>query len=257
MTSGPVFAAPPGPLACEAPGPMAIHGGDTPVFGPSGPWQNGPPQRPWLLRQLDLRHSTTHGRAMGPGQPLQGTSWRNRPFWFSLDGGALLMGDRPAENVRSGNDLLAAIGLGWDWDHYWGSQVRIAWSTPELLNTAQSSAPSDDNLFITDLSLLYYPWGDSRVRPYWRLGVGLTDIEYTNDFGRAQHNQLFTIPFGVGVKHQLRRTLALRLELMDNVAFGQNETSTLNNFTITVGAEWRLGGRPDGDWGWAPRGGGW
>lgn len=194
---------------------------------------------------------------MGPGQPLRGTSWLNRPFAFSLDGGALFMGDRPAQNVRAGNDLVAAIGLSWDWDHYWGTQVRVGWSTPELLNTLQTDIESDDNLLITDLSLLYYPWGDSKTRPYWRVGIGLTDVEYTNDLGLRQQEMLFTIPFGVGLKHQLSRTMAFRLEAMDNLALGQNETSTLNNFTITAGVEWRLGGQPAGGWGWAPRSTGW
>lgn len=224
---------------------------------PIGPWETGPSQRPWLLRQCDLRHSSTHGRAMGPGTPLRGTSWLNRPYWLSLDGGALLMADRPAANVRSNNDLLGAIGLGWDWDHYWGSQVRVAWSTPELLNTLQTGVESDDNLLITDLSILYYPWGDSRMRPYWRVGVGLTDVEYTNDLGRTQHDMLMTIPFGVGLKYQLRRHLTWRLEFMDNLALGQNETSTMNNFSITAGLEWRFGGRPDSHWGWSHRGGAW
>lgn len=221
----------------------------------SGPWETGPAQRPWLLRQFDLRHSSTHGRAMGPGQPLRGTSWLNRPYALSLDGGMLLMGDRPAPNVRTDNGLFTAIGLGWDWDHYWGSQVRIGWASPELLNTLQTTVPNNDHLFIGDLSLLYYPWGDSRMRPYYRIGFGLTDLEYTNDLGRQQQSNLLTIPIGVGLKYQLRRNLAWRLELADNIAFGQNETDSLNNFTLTLGLEWRLGGRPDSPWAWHPRGG--
>lgn len=253
VDDGPIFASPPvGPELCGPEIGPGMMGG-----GPTGPWETGPSPRPWLLRQLDLRHSSTHGRAMGPGSPLRGTSWLNRPFAFSLDGGALLMGGRPSENVRSGNDFFAAIGVGWDWDHYWGSQIRFGWSSPELLNTTQTTVDSDDNLLVTDLSFLYYPWGDSRMRPYWRVGVGLTDLEYTNDLGRRQHNNLLTIPFGAGLKYQFNRHVAWRLELMDNLAFGQNETDTLNNFTITGGIEWRFGGKPEGSWGWAPRGGGW
>ncbi|MEQ8848537.1 outer membrane beta-barrel protein [Botrimarina sp.] len=223
-------------------------------FGPS---HGAPTHRHWLKRQADLRYSGTHGRAMGPGGPLRGTSWHNRPIGLSLDGGALLMADRPADHVRANNDLLAALGVVWDFDHYWGVQARVVWSTPELFNTRQPALNDSDELFITDLSALYYPWGDSRARPYYRVGVGLTDLEYTNDFGLRVSQQLFTIPFGVGLKYQLRPDLAFRLELMDNLAFGQNETSTLNNLTITTGLEWRFGGRPEGYWAWAPRGGAW
>lgn len=248
--------APPLGEPCEPPVSEFEHPGFESV-GPAGPWETGPSARPWLLRQFDLRHSATHGRAMGPGQPLRGTSWLNRPCSIAVDGGALLMADRPAANVRANNDLLGAISFGWDWDHYWGSQLRVGWSTPELLNTTQASVDSGDNLLLSDLSVLYYPWGDSRLRPYWRLGVGLTDIEYTNDFGLRQQDMLFTIPLGAGVKYQVRRHLAWRLELMDYVAVGQNETSSMNNLSITLGLEWRLGGRPDKSWGWAPRGGAW
>ncbi|MEO0530318.1 MAG: outer membrane beta-barrel protein [Planctomycetota bacterium] len=252
------------------PPPMAHTGvGPMPNLGPTdpfvtcgavpngGPWETGPSPRPWLMRQMDLRHSSTHGRAMGPGEPLRGTSWRNRPFAVSLDGGGLFMGDRVAANVRANNDLFGAIGVGWDLDHYWGTQVRVGWSTPTLLNTLQTSLPTDDNLFITDLSLLYYPWGDSRLRPYYRFGVGLTDIEYTNDNGLGQHEMLFTLPLAVGLKYQQNRHMAWRLEFADSIAFGQNESSTLNNFTISAGVEWRFGGTPSGYWAWAPRAGGW
>lgn len=194
---------------------------------------------------------------MGPGGPLRGTSWRNRPYAISIDGGALLMADRVAPNVRANNDLFGAIGVGWDFDHYWGAQVRVGWSTPSLLNTQQTSLPTDDNLLITDLSVLYYPWGDSRVRPYYRVGIGLTDVEYTNDLGLGQHEMLFTIPLAVGLKYQQNRHMAWRLEFADNIAVGQNETSMLNNLTISAGVEWRFGGAPEGYWAWSPRGGGW
>lgn len=178
-------------------------------------------------------------------------------MWVSLDAGAFLMTSRVAANVRTANDLFGAIGIGWDWDHYWGSQIRIGWTTPELVNTLQTTASSADNLFVTDMSLLYYPWGDSRTRPYWRIGLGLTDVEYTNDFGRRQQDNLLTIPFGVGVKRQLYPHLAWRLEIANNLAVGQNETSSLNNLTLTTGFEWRLGGQPSGYWAWAPRSGAW
>lgn len=247
----------PAPLAEPMPPAAGCGLQDDPLsfFGASP--SSEPTHRHWLKRHADLRSSVSHGRAMGPGEPLRGTSWLNRPLWFALDGGVLLMTDGPAANVRSNNDLLGAVSIGWDFDYYWGVQTRVTWSTPELLNTLQPTAESDDNLFVTDLSLIYYPWGDSRLRPYYRVGLGLTDLEYTNDFGVRQHEQLLTAPFGVGLKYQVKPNCALRLELMDNLAFGQNETSTLNNFTVTGGLEWRFGGRPSGYWAWAPRGGAW
>lgn len=233
------------------------------VCGPScendttGSYGEGPYQRHWFLSQMRLRHSSTHGRAMGPGGPLRGTSWRNRPYEVAFDFGTLLMTKRPSAHVRKNNDLFNAVQIGWDWDHYWGTQLRVGWSSPDLLNTTQVGVGNDDNIFISDATLLYYPWGDSKFRPYYRLGLGLTDLEYTNDSGTRTHDVLLTYPFGVGLKYQMRRWVVFRVEIMDNFAIGQNGTSSLHNITLTGGLEWRFGGRPDGTWGWSGNGGSW
>lgn len=216
-----------------------------------------PPYRHWLIDQWSLRHSSTHGRAMGFGAPLRGTSWLNRPYDVAVDFGAFVMLNDPADGVRGNNDLFGALSIGWDWDHYWGSQMRLGWSTPELV--AEGLAPRDtsDNLFLWDASLMYYPWGDSRLRPYWRVGVGLTDLEYTTSAGVRNQDVLFTLPFGGGVKYQFRPWLVWRAEVMNNLGIGMNDTGTLNNLTFTTGLEWRFGGRPSGYWAWAGRGGAW
>jgi hypothetical protein len=257
------------PLApFDAPGTEAM--GPTDQFAPdcatcgddigSGEWnQSAGFGTPWFIDQWkNIRSSKTHGRAMGFGEPLRGTSWLNRPYWVSLDVGALVMANSPAANVRENNDLFAAIGVGWDWDHYWGTQVRVGWATPSLENTAlAANAGPNDTLTIADASLLYYPWGDSRVRPYWRVGLGITDIEYPLADGMHRNDNLLTTPLGFGVKYQARRWLIWRAEVIDNLAWGENGTSTLNNFTFTLGAEWRFGGRPTGSYAWHQRGHHW
>jgi hypothetical protein len=205
------------------------------------------------FHEFTSRNSQTHGRAVGLGDPLRGTSWLNRPYAIAIDYGAFVMTGRPADGVRAANDQFAALSMGWDWDHYWGTQARVGWSTPEL-NSVQPGDNGGDNMFLTDLSLMYYPWGDSRVRPYWRMGMGLTDIEFSNINGVRQQEFLFTIPFGVGVKYQFRRWLAWRSEIVNNLAIGSNEANTMNNLTLTFGLEARFGGRPTGYWAWSPRG---
>lgn len=217
----------------------------------------GPYHECWPLNWLGWRNSATHGRSIGAGGPLRGTSWLNRPYWLGLDFGGLIMTSDPAQNVTPGNDFLAAIHAGWDWDHYWGSQIRVAWSTPRLDNTQILSEDLSDNLFITDVSILHYPWGDARVRPYLRLGMGLTDLEFTDTAGFRQQELLYTIPLAIGVKYQFRRWLAWRAEFANNLAIGQNNSGTLNNLSLTIGFEGRFGGRPSGYWAWHPRGHGW
>ncbi|MEM8865962.1 MAG: outer membrane beta-barrel protein [Planctomycetota bacterium] len=211
----------------------------------------------WVVDWLGRRHSSTHGRAIGPGQPLRGTSWLNRPYEIAAEFGALVMTDRPSQDVRSGNDLFAAIHAGWDWDHYWGGQVRVGWSTPELDNPSIVGEETSDNLFIFDTSVLYYPWGDSRTRPYLRVGVGLTDLEFTNSQNVRQAEHLFTVPLAIGIKHQMRRTMAWRAEFANNWAIGANEADSINNITLTFGLEGRFGGRSASYWAWNPRARSW
>ncbi len=195
-----------------------------------------------------LRTSVTHPRAIGLGDPLRGTSWLNRPYEFSLETGLLAMANDVGDGTGKANDLLVAAQLGWDFDHYWGTQVRVAWSSPSFDYETAPVTDASNDLAIYDASLLYYPWGDSRVRPYWRAGLGLTDIDYVDTTGMPASASLFTIPLAIGLKYQKERWMAIRFEAADNIAFGQGGTNTLNNFTFTFGAEWRFGGRPAPGW---------
>lgn len=197
---------------------------------------------------LRFRSSNRHGRASGHGQPLRGTSWLNRPYSFGLETGGFVMTKSVSSNNSRNNDVLLAAQLGWDFDDYWGTQFRVAWTTPEFYSTVPSTSTPSNNLLLYDLSLLYYPWGDSRVRPYYRFGVGLTDIDFITPFGVREDNTLFTTPVGLGIKYQTRRWVALRAEAMNYIAWGQNSARGMQNFTLTFGLEWRYGGRPDNNW---------
>ena len=53
---------------------------------------------------------------------------------------------------------------------------------------------------------------------------------------------LFTIPFGVGVKHYCRPGLALRTSLMDNLSIGSQGLETMHNLSLSVGVEVHFGG---------------
>lgn len=201
-----------------------------------------------LLEACRFRRSSRDGRWSGHGQPLKSTSWLNRPYEFGLDTGAFVMTNSVNSNNDKNNDVLAAAHLGWDWDHYWGTQFRVAWTTPELSSSIASTSRISNDVFLYDLSLMYYPWGDSRVRPYWRFGMGLTDLDFVNPNGVREDDTLFTLPVGLGIKYQTKRWMAFRAEAVDYIAFGQNSANGMNNFTLTFGLEWRFGGRPTRDW---------
>lgn len=200
------------------------------------------------MYNFGFRNSRTHPRWSGSGQPLSSTSWLNRPYEFGIDTGAFLMTNSVSSNSRQNNDVLLAAHLGWDWEHYWGTQLRVAYTTPELSTLTSATQTNSNTLMMYDLTMLYYPWGDSRVRPYYRFGVGLTDISFTNAAGNHEDNALFTVPVGVGIKYQTKRWMALRAEAIDHIVFAQNGASPMQNVTLTFGLEWRFGGRPTRGW---------
>lgn len=211
----------------------------------------------WRPGWLPFRRAATHGRAIGAGEPLRGTSWLNRPVEVAGEVGALIMTGPPANDIRAANDLFAAVQLGWDWDHYWGSQLRLGWSTPEMDNPNVQEADLSDNFLLTDASVMYYPWGDSRTRPYVRFGFGLVDLEFTNSNNERQQENLFTMPLAIGVKRLVKRNLAMRAEFANNITFGANEADGADYITLSIGLEGRFGGKPDGYWAWSPAGGAW
>lgn len=201
-----------------------------------------------LRQKYRFRHSSIDGRSIGRGYPLRGTSWLNRPYSFGLETGGFMMASRISSNNTRNNDVLLAASLGWDWDHYWGTQFRVGWTTPELHSNVPSTQVPSNNVLMYDLSLMYYPWGDSKVRPYYRFGLGMTDIDFITPAGIREDNTMFSLPIGVGIKYQTKRWVALRAEAADYITFSQNSASHMQNFTLTFGMEWRFGGRPNSAW---------
>ena len=206
---------------------------------------------PWdyVRKELRFHHSSVDGRSFGE-PPIHGTSWLNRPYHVGVSAGGFFMTQGVQDDVRNDNDLFGAIHLGWDWDHYWGLETRIGRATPEMINRNAPSAARNDALLITDISLLYYPQGDTVVRPYLRAGLGWTDFDYPNDAGNRTEASPFTIPFGMGVKWPVKRWLAARLELLDNMSFADSAVKMQHNFTLVVGMEYRWGAKPDTYWPW-------
>ena len=79
------------------------------------------------------------------------------------------------------------------------------------------------------MSVLYYPWGDSRWRPYATIGMGVTSVDFIDRFSTVYQDAFFTLPFGIGVKYLHSDCLDFRLEMVDHMAIGGGtpiETST-------------------------------
>jgi hypothetical protein len=204
-----------------------------------------------ILGWLGLRHSHTHGRHIGRGDPLAGTSWTNRPFYVGGELGTLWLTRSIHENVSRDVDAFGGIIVGWDRDTYWGAELRFNWATPELVNSVASDAARTDSLFAWNYSFMYYPWGDAAWRPYWRTGIGNTHFDFPLDDGTRHDQWMLTFPLGFGVKYPINRWLAARVEVTDHLSIGRS-LPTQHNPTFTLGVEWRFGARPRSYWPWHP-----
>jgi len=202
------------------------------------------------FRHFGFRHSSTDGRHSGKGIPLERSSWLNRPYHVDWFLGSLL-GDELIDNrVNMDNELIGGLRIGWDYDYYWGMEWKLAWSKPNIQFAEPQPLADNGSYFGSNVGLVYYPWGDSKVRPYYTLGLGMARIRFVDDQEINRNVTLLTMPFGAGVRVQQWPWLAWRLELADNLAFGDDGVETMNNVSLTAGMELRLGAKPSSYWPW-------
>jgi hypothetical protein len=204
------------------------------------------------LSWLGLHHSSTNGRNVGMGIPLTGTSWLNRPYYLGGEIGTVWLTRPINSDLTTDIDMFGGIFAGCDWDYYWGTELAINRATPEIINEKARDAKRGDRLMEETVSLMYYPWGDSLFRPYWRVGMGATEVDYPTDQGHRRDETLWTFPIGVGLKYPIRRFLAARAEFTDQLALGNEGVATQHDLTLTFALEWRFGAHPRSYWPWNP-----
>jgi hypothetical protein len=183
-------------------------------------------------------------RHVGHGRPLIGTSWLNRPWFVGAFLGGLLADDLISDEVQTNNSFFIGGRLGWDFDHYWGLEGRYAFSRPQLTGADGDNLSGPAREYYVDVSLAYYPWGDSQWRPFLSFGLGLQTFRFRDGDDQQISQSLLSVPIGGGLKLFHSPTHTLRLEAYDNIAFGDGRLSGMSNFTLAVGAEFRFGGRP-------------
>jgi len=80
-----------------------------------------------------LLHSDFAPRHIGKGHPLEGTSWLNRPRYAGWFMGTMFGDEIITDRVDQNSDFYGGYRLGWDWDHYWGSEARLGFAELNLL----------------------------------------------------------------------------------------------------------------------------
>ncbi len=190
------------------------------------PWEPGPPLPPrrW-------------------GNPLSGTSWRNRPWQVGAFFGGLLGDDLIDGRAEQETGLIGGGRVGYDFTHHWGGEVRFAQSEFDVDVGAGADEQSGDE-WLLDVDLLLYPWGDAQWRPFVSLGAGVARLQFHDDAGDSHRETLFQIPLGVGVKYFFHRWLALRAEVTHHFILGDSGVDSRDNLSATAGVEFRFGARP-------------
>ena len=239
------------PEPLPPPSVVPKHFGEAP---PGGLLADGPPGagphdsfvQPWFTH-TDPNDPYRH---VGLGRPLIGTSWLNRPWFVGVFLGGLLADDLIGSDVQANNSFFIGGRLGWDFDHYWGLEGRYAYSHPQLTGAEGDNLASRAREYYADVSLAYYPWGDSQWRPFVSCGLGLQTFRFRDHEDRQTSQSLLSVPIGGGLKLFHSPTHTLRLEAYDNIALGDGRLSGMSNFTLAIGAEFRFGGRPTSYFPW-------
>jgi len=266
------------------PGDAAARG--LPIENSLAPPEAGWPDRPLPAAEGELPGSgeIPHSRFFrlpeeryrGPGEPLIQESWEFRPFSLGVffgfvQGGRLIRGW-----VRENQGPIGGIQAGWDYNHYWGLEIRFGWAVMDLSDSdlaiaaqeakddAAGLSPTDplrnrfagvrnNDVFFWDGHAMFYPWGDSAMRPYIMVGLGTSTNCFETRIDVTYKNTLFTVPVGIGLKYRLNDFLALRMECADYIALGGGSTfDVLQRVLVTGGMELRYGGARRAYWPWNP-----
>ena len=215
-------------------------------------------------------------RARGPGKPLVHESWLYRPWSVGFMVGLIEGGDVIDDWVSQRAGYVGGLRLGWDWNPYFGLDVRCAWAGVEFTDSYRAilaQIAQDDSkgwgpydrrrnrfdgrrvaqMAFYDFSVVYYFWGDSAWRPYVSAGIGFAKLNFYDRLSVHYDTFMAEIPLAIGMKYRVTDGIALRVEVSDSICFGGGETmSHMNEFMFTAGFEARFGGKRRAYWPWNP-----
>ncbi len=200
----------------------------------------------WVPNPLAIRHNDPNdpARHVGLGHPLVGTSWRNRPFHVGWLFGEMFGDQLIDDRISQGRNSFGGYRLGWDFDHYWGTEVRFGFSYLDLSDTPPLEGVTDrtSRNHFWDVNLMYYPWGDARWRPFVSLGFGAGNFLYHDETLLAHRETVVTFPLSAGFKYYQHNWMAWRVSVTDQWSLGANGINSMHNIALTVGVEVRFGG---------------
>lgn len=196
----------------------------------------------------------SNGRYRAIGDPLIHESWLNRPLSISLLTGGVFFDNPIRGHVNGSPGYLYGFRLGWDVDYWWGLETRFAYSVSGARSANGLGSFGNMKTLFWDTDLLWYPWGDTRWRPFFLVGLGLVDYKFPADTGFQVHQTTFGVPFGGGFKYRHNNRWAFRLDVLDNLTFRSGGgMNTMNNISVTASIEGHFAIGPKRSyWPWNP-----
>ncbi len=209
-------------------------------------------------------------------QPMTRESWLYRPFsagWFMgfMQGNALI-----DDWVGQEQGFFGGYRFGWDVDPYWGWEMRFGFASVALYDSDRAKAAQqaadlakgltpDDPYFhrfdtrrdsgvrLWDIDVVWYPYGDTYLRPYFLIGLGSGRVDFMDRLSDRRIKSVLAVPIGLGFKYRLQDWVAIRVEATDNFIAGSGSGfRNLHNFSLTAGLEVRFGGTRTGYWPYHP-----
>jgi hypothetical protein len=241
--------------------------GDEPGFCPECGTGPGEPDAP-DCRTGPLRRGLSRLGHGAMSDPARHESWLRRPFSVTWFVGGLWGSDMVPDWVAGDCGILGGVRLGLDLDHYWGTELRFAFGSVGLTDSHRAieagvlpranpnyyyvDTRREATMFLCDINVLFYPWGDNPWRPYVLVGLGSSFLSFTDRLATPYSANQLELPIGIGLKYRVSHSLALRLEVTDNIALANSGVQTLHQVSFIGAAEFRLGGARKSYWPWNP-----
>ncbi len=190
--------------------------------------------------------------------------WQARPITVGAFAGAMVGGPLINDWVGTTSGFNGGWRFGWEIEPDWGMETRFAFASLPLYDTdlakqalialdnangiapnspqQQQCANRNAEYFQGDLDFLYYPWRETRLRPYVFAGMGLTYVNFSDRLGQGYSVNCLSLPIGIGVKYLCAENLDVRFDLIDDIAMSNQHLETQNNLSFTAGLELRFGG---------------
>ena len=202
----------------------------------------------WENLKLLSPFNAPDGPHRGVGTPLEDASWLDRPWYVGVFGGWVSGSTLISGQVDQGSGSNGGVALGKNLNHYWGLEGRIFGSSIETKDISGSLTPvpnRSSRLTVLDLSAHYYPYGEARWRPYFKLGIGYTQQSFADNSGRSHRLNACTVPFGFGVKYWWSDRVNVFGEVVDNMIFGSGPTKTQSDWALNFGVHFTFGTNPN------------